>query len=43
MSSSISKKTNYLVSGEKSGSKLDKAKKLNVTILSETDLLKLIQ
>ena len=43
VSSSISKKTSYLVSGEKSGSKLDKAKKLNVTILSETELLKLIQ
>ena len=33
----------HLVSGEKSGSKLDKAKKLNVTILSEAELLKLIQ
>ena len=43
VSSSISKKTSYLVSGEKSGSKLDKAKNLNVTILSETELLKLIQ
>ena len=43
VSSSISKKTSYLVSGEKSGSKLDKAKKLNVTILSEAELLKLIQ
>jgi len=43
VSSSISKKTSYLVSGEKSGSKLNKAKKLNVTILSETELLKLIQ
>ena len=43
VSSSISKKTSYLVSGEKSGSKLDMAKKLNVTILSETELLKLIQ
>ena len=42
VTSSISKNTNYLVYGEKAGSKLDKAKKLNVETLTESDFSKLI-
>ena len=42
VTSSVSKNTNYLVYGEKAGSKLDKAKKLNVETLTESDFSKLI-
>ena len=42
VTSSVSKNTNYLIYGEKSGSKLDKAKKLNVATLTEEDFSKLI-
>ncbi len=42
-SSSISKKTSYLVAGEKIGpSKLQKAKKLNIKIINELDFINLI-
>ena len=41
-SSSINKKTDYLVSGDKSGSKLNKAKSLNIKILNENEFLELI-
>jgi len=37
VTSSVSKNTNYLVYGKKAGSKLDKAKKLNVETLTESD------
>ncbi|OJJ15750.1 DNA ligase (NAD(+)) LigA [marine bacterium AO1-C] len=41
--SSISKKLDYLIAGDKMGpSKLDKAKKLNVTMISEDDFLQMI-
>jgi len=41
-SSSVSKSTDYLVAGEKAGSKLDQAKKLGVRVLSEADFDRLI-
>ncbi len=37
VSSSVSKKTNYVIAGEDAGSKLDKATKLGVTIISEEE------
>jgi DNA ligase (NAD+) len=40
-STSISSKTGYLVVGENAGSKLDKARKLGVKILTEQEFLKL--
>ncbi|MGL6339905.1 MAG: BRCT domain-containing protein, partial [Waterburya sp.] len=42
VTSSISKKTDYLLLGENAGSKLAKAEKLGVTQLSEAELLELI-
>jgi DNA ligase (NAD+) len=40
---SVSKKTHYLVAGEKAGSKLVKAEELDVTVLSHLQLLSLIE
>ncbi len=39
---SVSKKTSYLVAGEAAGSKLEKARDLNVPVLDEAGLLRLI-
>ncbi len=43
VSSSVSKKTSYVLAGEAAGSKLDKARQLNVPIIDEDGLYKLIQ
>ena len=41
-SSSVSKKTSFVVAGENAGSKLDKAQNLGVIILSEDEFLSMI-
>ena len=43
VTSSVSKKTDYVVVGDSPGSKADKAARLNIPILSEADLLALVE
>ncbi|MGB8323613.1 MAG: NAD-dependent DNA ligase LigA [Candidatus Acidiferrum sp.] len=43
LSNSVSKKTDYVVVGSDPGSKLDKAKELNVPVLSESEFDKLLK
>jgi len=38
----VSKKTDYILAGESPGSKLEKGKKLDVTIISQEDLMRMI-
>ena len=42
-SSSVSKKTSYVVAGENAGSKLEKAKKLEVAVISEEAFINMIK
>ena len=41
-SSSVSKKTDYILAGENAGSKLDAAQKLGIKIIDETEFVKLL-
>jgi len=43
VSGSVSKKTNYLLTGEEAGSKLEKAKKLGVKIIGEKEFRRMLE
>ena len=43
VSGSVSSKTDYLIAGEKAGSKLSKAQELGIQVLSEDEFLTLVE
>lgn len=43
VSGSVSKKTDFVLAGADAGSKLDKAKELNITVIDEAQLLKMLK
>jgi len=43
LSSSVSKKTDFLVAGESAGTKLEKARQFGVTILNEKEFINLLR
>ena len=43
VSGSVSKKTSYVLAGDEAGSKLTKAKELGITVIDESELLKMMQ
>ena len=43
VSSSVSKKTDYVIAGAEAGSKLEKAEKLGVTVIDEETFLKMLK
>ena len=42
MTGSVSRKTNFLVAGEKAGSKLAKAEELDIPVIDEGELLRML-
>ena len=43
VSSAVSKKTSYVVAGDEAGSKLDKARELDVKIIGEEEFLRMVK
>lgn len=42
VSSSVSKKTDYVIAGEEAGSKLDKAREFEIAVLTEDEFLRIV-